>query len=389
MTDLSNQEKTRYSRHLLLPEVGEQGQLKLKESSVAVVGSGGLGSPVALYLAAAGVGRIGLIDFDDVDLTNLQRQVLYTVNDLGQHKAERAREKLLSINPDIVVESHHVRLSADNVMDVLKPYDVIVDGTDNFSTRYLVNDACVLLKKPDVYGAIFRFEGQVSVFCAKDGPCYRCMFPTPPPPDAVPNCAEGGVLGVLAGVIGTLQATEAIKIILGAGEILSGKILLYNALEMSFQKLNIKKKSSCPVCGENPTIKQPMDEQVLCGTSEGKSNNNLEKGKQSEMQIKEMQPQDLANKLKQQPSPVLLDVRNKDEVAICTIQGSTHIPLMELPTRMDELNKDAEIVVYCKSGMRSQRAIQLMQQAGFKNLTNLHGGIIAWAKEVDSSLCVY
>lgn len=389
MTELSNKEKTRYSRHLLLPEVGEAGQLKLKDASVLVIGAGGLGSPVSLYLAAAGVGRLGIVDFDDVDLTNLQRQVLYTVDDVGQHKAEKAREKLSSINPEIKVESHHIRLNAANVLDILRPYDIIVDGTDNFTTRYLINDACVILKKPNVYGAIFRFEGQVSIFCAPNGPCYRCMFPTPPPPEAVPNCAEGGVLGVLAGAIGTLQATEAIKLILGTGESLIGKILLYNALDMTFQKLNVKKKSTCPVCGDHPTITAPTDEIVLCQTDEMKSTT-TQTNEGSPMQaIKDIQPKELADRLKSDSRPILLDVRNNDEVAICKIEGAIHIPLPELQARVNELNKDDEMVVYCKSGVRSQRAIFFLQQVGFNKLTNLHGGIMAWANEVDKSLCLY
>lgn len=385
MTELSNTEKQRYLRHLILPEVGEKGQLKLKNASVAIVGAGGLGSPVALYLAAAGVGRLGLIDFDSVDLSNLQRQVLYAVSDVKKSKSETARDKLLALNPEIEVSSHKMRLSAANVMETLADYDLVVDGTDNFETRYLINDACVLSSKPNVYGSIFRFEGQLSVFCTTTGPCYRCLFPEPPAPDAVPNCAEGGVLGVLAGVIGTLQATEAVKLILGEGQPLIGKLLLYNALDMDFQKLAIKRKRDCPVCGEQPTITRPADLSISCA-------NPVERASTTggDMHGSDIDVVDVAKILKERANEILLlDVRNDNEVAFCKIEGSKHIPLNELPTRFNELDKNAETYIYCRSGARSRNAVEYLKQNGFTSLRNVRGGILEWSDKVDSTIPKY
>lgn len=385
MTELSNTEKQRYLRHLILPEVGEKGQLKLKNASVAIVGAGGLGSPVALYLAAAGVGRLGLIDFDSVDLSNLQRQVLYAVSDVKKSKSETARDKLLALNPEIEVSSHKMRLSAANVMETLADYDLVVDGTDNFETRYLINDACVLSSKPNVYGSIFRFEGQLSVFCTTTGPCYRCLFPVPPEPDAVPNCAEGGVLGVLAGVIGTLQATEAVKLILGEGQPLIGKLLLYNALDMDFQKLAIKRKRDCPVCGEQPTISRPADLSISCA-------NPVERASTTggDMHGSDIDVVDVAKILKERANEILLlDVRNDNEVAFCKIEGSKHIPLNELPTRFNELDKNAETYIYCRSGARSRNAVEYLKQNGFTSLRNVRGGILEWSDKVDSTIPKY
>lgn len=387
MTELTPSEKTRYSRHLILPEVGEPGQCRLKEARVAVAGAGGLGSPVALYLAAAGVGCLGIIDFDEVDLSNLQRQVLYTVGDIKSSKAEKARERLVLLNPEIEVNSHEVRLQADNVMETIAGYDLVVDGTDNFSTRYLINDACVLSGKPNVYGSIYRFEGQLSVFCAEGGPCYRCLFPDPPEPYAVPNCAEGGVLGVLAGVIGTLQATEAIKLIIGEGEPLIGRLLLYNALEMEFHRLKVKRKDDCPACGSHPTITRPMDQEVVCAAPAASSTMG---GAKEMMTITEIEAKDLEKVLKDKPNEiVLLDVRNDTELAICKLDGAIHIPLPQLPARVDELDSNADMVVFCRSGVRSANAIMFLQQSGFNKLRNLKGGILAWAEQVDPSMPTY
>lgn len=385
MTELTTSEKQRYLRHLILPEVGEEGQLKLKNARVGIVGAGGLGSPVALYLAAAGVGRLGIIDFDNVDVSNLQRQVLYTVSDVNKSKSETAREKLLALNPEIEIISHKIRLTAANVMSTIADYDLIVDGTDNFETRYLINDACVLSSIPNVYGSIFRFEGQLSVFCTKDGPCYRCLFPVPPEADAVPNCAESGVLGVLAGVIGTLQATEAVKLILGEGQPLVGKLLLYNALDMDFQKLAIKRKRDCPVCGEQPTITEPVDLEILCATPVESTSTTG-----GDMHGSDIDVTDVAKILKERANEILLlDVRNDNEVAFCKIEGSKHIPLNELPARFNELDKNAEMYVYCRSGARSRNAVEYLKQNGFTSLRNVRGGILEWSDKVDSTIPKY
>ncbi len=400
MTELSPGEKARYARHIILPEVGMEGQKRLKASSVAVIGAGGLGCPVSLYLAAAGVGKIGLVDFDDVDLSNLQRQVLYTVDDIKKSKSETAKKRLSAINPEIEIISHRIRLNAENVLETIADYDLVVDGTDNFATRYLINDACVIAKKVNVYGSIFRFEGQLSVFCHPDGPCYRCLFPVPPTGDAVPNCAEGGVLGVLAGVIGTLQATEAVKLILGEGQPMIGKLLLYNALDMEFHKLNVKRKSDCPSCGDNPTITKPVDQDEFCagtaqsGTLESSSKKTNEgtdtMTNGSIVNGSEIQPKDVAKLLKETPKEiVLLDVRNKNEVDFCTIEGSIHIPLPELQSRFGELDSAADMIVYCRSGGRSRMAVDFLKQSGFKKLRNMTGGILLWSEQVDPTIPQY
>jgi adenylyltransferase/sulfurtransferase len=371
-TDFSREELQRYSRHLILPEVGQEGQARLKAGSVLVVGAGGLGSPVALYLAAAGVGRIGIVDFDDVDMSNLQRQIIYCTDDAGKPKVVRAAERLRDLNPDIEVVEHATRLSAANALDVMREYDVVVDGTDNFGTRYLVNDACVMLSKPNVHGAIFRFDGQVSVFAAQDGPCYRCMYPSPPPAEAVPNCAEGGVLGVLAGVVGSLQATEALKLILQIGEPLIGRLLIYDALSMYFDVLNIQRNPECPVCGTNPTISELKDVTVACAVAE-----------------RDVTPAVVRDKIKDAKS-LLLDVRTPQEHSLAAIRGAKLIPLQELAQRMSELpDKSQEIIVYCKSGMRSAKACEMLNAAGYTNVHNMTGGITRWAKEIDPSLAVY
>ncbi len=387
MTELTLTERNRYARHIILPEVGESGQKRLKNASVAIVGAGGLGSPVALYLAAAGVGKLGIIDFDSVDFSNLQRQVLYTTADVGKLKCDTARDRLSAINPDIEISSHQLRLAADNVMETIAPYDIVIDGTDNFATRYLINDACFLSGKPNVYGSIFRFEGQVSVFCCDNGPCYRCLFPKPPEPDAVPNCAEGGVLGVLAGVIGTLQATEAIKLIVGEGKPLIGRLLLYNALDMEFHNLNVKKKSNCPLCGEQPTITQPTDFDLTCASDGAATGTTCDDTADWRGDV---EPQEVKRIISTGGNDIiLLDVRNDNEVALCRIAGAVHIPLPQLELRHDELDRKKRMIVYCKSGVRSRQAISVLEKAGFTKLRNLKGGITAWASQVDPSMPRY
>lgn len=376
LPELSKPEITRYSRHLLLEEVGEEGQRRLKQARVLVVGMGGLGSPISLYLAAAGIGTIGIVDFDTVDLTNLQRQIVHTTNSVGVKKTKSASKRLQELNPEIEIVVHEERFGADNALSLLEAYDLVLDGTDNFQTRYLVNDACVMAGKPNVYGSIFRFEGQVSIFSTKDGPCYRCIYPVPPEPGAVPNCAEGGVLGVLAGVIGSLQATEAIKLVLKAGKSLVGKLLVYDALEMSFDTLNIKKNPDCPVCGKNPTITSLKESENLCAAEQPK----LEE---------EISPTELAQLLKNGPRPFLLDVRSEMERNICHLDDSTLIPLQELEGRLDELDKETNIVVYCHAGVRSYHAASFMRKKGFKNVSNLTGGITAWAMDVDRTMPIY
>jgi adenylyltransferase/sulfurtransferase len=376
MASLNKSELQRYSRHLLLPEVGIEGQERLKKARILVIGAGGLGSPTILYLAAAGVGTIGIVDFDQVDLSNLQRQIIYTNDDVSSSKVERAAARATSLNPEIQLQRHDVRLSSENALEIFSGYDIIVDGTDNFSTRYLVNDACVFSKKPNVYGAIYRFEGQASVFAHKDGPCYRCLFPDPPPPDAVPNCAEGGVLGVMAGIIGCIQATEALKIILGIGNSLSGKLLIYDSLAMNFDSVAIPKNPNCPICGTNPSIQKLEDITVTCESQQAPTTVSIS-------------ATELERELKSGHKLLLLDVRTPQEVAISRIADSTHIELAELPNRLSELNSDADIVAYCKSGVRSNKAVQLLLEHGFKKARNLEGGITSWAKEIDPSLNVY
>jgi adenylyltransferase/sulfurtransferase len=373
--ELDPREIARYGRHLVLPEVGLEGQRRLRRSSVLIVGAGGLGSPAALYLAAAGVGRLGLVDFDAVDESNLQRQILYGSADVGRPKLESARRRLAEVNPWVEIATHPLRLSASNALDVLAGYDLVLDGSDNFATRYLVNDACVLSGKPDVYGSIFRFEGQASVFAAPGGPCYRCLFPAPPPPGVVPDCAEGGVLGVLPGIVGTLQATEAIKLILGCGEPLVGRLLLVDALEMRFREVRLRRDPDCAVCGERPTRRHLIEEAVACASA-GASPSGLS-------------PAELRRRLLTEPRPLLLDVRNPPEWAVCRIDGARLIPLPELPRRLAELDRTTEIVVYCHHGMRGEAAVELLLSAGFSTVRNLEGGIDAWAAAVDPALPRY
>lgn len=381
---LTNPEVQRYARHLIMPEVAMAGQARLKAARVLCVGAGGLGAPLTLYLAAAGVGTIGLLDFDVVDVSNLQRQIIHFTGDVGRPKIESARDKLLAINPDLNVILHEQALDSANALDLFAGYDVIVDGTDNFPTRYLVNDACVFLGKANVYGSIFRFDGQATVFYPPHGPCYRCLYPEPPPPGLVPSCAEGGVLGILPGLIGVVQATEAVKLILGKGNPLIGRLLLYDALDMSFREMKIRKDPKCPICGPNPTIRELIDYQEFCGMR-GAEPSPPEGG------AGEITPLEL-DAILRNPSgvrPLVLDVRNPEEIAVCRIAGSTVIPLPELADRLGELDKTAAIVVHCKSGARSAKAVALMREAGFADLRNLTGGILAWIKDVDPSLPVY
>jgi molybdopterin/thiamine biosynthesis adenylyltransferase/rhodanese-related sulfurtransferase/molybdopterin converting factor small subunit len=381
---LSNEEVKRYSRHLIMPEVGIQGQRKLKAASVLLIGTGGLGSPLGLYLAAAGVGRIGLVDFDVVDFTNLQRQVLYTHADVGRPKLEVAKERLSAINPYIQIETHDAKLSSENALEILQGYDIVVDGTDNFPTRYLVNDACVLLGKPNVYGSIFRFEGQASVFDASKGPCYRCLYPEPPPPGLVPSCAEGGVLGILPGIIGTIQATETIKLILGTGEPLVGRLLLFHALKMRFRELKLRKNPSCPICGPQRTITQLIDYEAFCGLRRGE-----EAASQSSDTSFEIAPQELKAMLDAKKPIRIIDVREPHEYEICHIQGSTLIPLSEFIQRMGELDSSETLVLYCHRGMRSMKALEILRSAGFRKVKSLKGGIDAWAKEAEPTMPRY
>jgi sulfur-carrier protein adenylyltransferase/sulfurtransferase len=376
---LSNEEILRYSRHLIIPEVGIEGQKKLKAAKVLLVGAGGLGAPLGLYLAAAGVGRIGLVDFDTVDFTNLQRQVIHSTKDVGRNKIDSAAEKMLAINPNVRIAKHNVALSSENALDILKDYDLVVDGTDNFPTRYLVNDACVLLNKPNVYGSIFRFEGQATVFAYKGGPCYRCLYPEPPPPGLVPSCAEGGVLGILPGTIGLIQATETVKLILGIGEPLVGRLLLYDALGMRFRELKLRKNPECPVCGEHRTITKLIDYQQFCGIPAQEP-----KVTEGEIEVTEVKAM-----LDRGDSFVLLDVREPHEYQIASIPGAKLVPLGEVARRLDEFDKNADIVIHCKSGMRSAKACGILKQAGFEHVRNMKGGILAWSDQVDPSVPKY
>ena len=383
---LTNDEVKRYSRHLIMPEVGVDGQEKLKAGSVLCIGAGGLGSPAALYLAAAGVGHIGIVDFDVVDYSNLQRQVIHGTPDVGRSKLASAKDRLLALNPHITVDTYETALSSKNALDLFRPYDVILDGTDNFTTRYLTNDACVILGKPNAYGSIFRFEGQASVFATKGGPCYRCLYPEPPPPGLVPSCAEGGVLGVLPGVIGTIQATEAIKLITGIGEPLIGRFLIYDALRMKFRELKLKKDPECPVCGTNPTVTELIDYEQFCGVAPAApevavstSTNN-----DTETDVKE-----LKRKLDAKEDFFLLDVREPNEFQIGRIPGSTLIPLGEVPQRVSEIPRDKEIVVHCKMGGRSAKAAAFLRQQGYKNVKNLKGGILDWSDKIDPTVPKY
>ena len=383
LPELSHAEILRYSRHLLIPEVGLEGQRKLKNSSALIIGTGGLGSPVALYLAAAGVGRIGLVDYDVVDKSNLQRQVIHGTSTIGKLKVESARDKLVDLNPDIEVVIYNEPYTSANAMRIAAGYDVIIDGTDNFPTRYLTNDVCVFLGKPNVYGSIFRFDGQLSVFYAREGPCYRCLFPEPPPPGLVPSCAEGGVLGVLPGTIGTLQATEALKILLGTGDSMIGRLLLYNALDMSFDFVKLKKNPKCRVCGPDADIKELIDYEEFCGVpghdhEEGQADSGFD-----------ISALDLKNRLPPASKLILLDVREPHELQISSLPNAVNIPLGQLAGRLAELNSADDMVVFCKGGTRSLRALELLMSAGFKKARNLKGGINAWARDVDPSLPVY
>jgi adenylyltransferase/sulfurtransferase len=381
--ELSREEILRYSRHLLIPEVGLDGQQKLKASSALIIGTGGLGSPVALYLAAAGVGHIGLVDYDVVDSTNLQRQVIHSTSAVGTLKVESAKRRLLDLNPLIQVDAYNEPFTSANAMRIAKDYDVLIDGTDNFPTRYLTNDVCVFLGKPNVYGSIYRFDGQASVFYAKEGPCYRCLFPEPPPPGLVPSCAEGGVLGVLPATIGSIQASEALKLLLGIGDPLIGKLLLYNALDMSFDFVKLKKNPKCRVCGPNADVTELIDYEDFCGVP---GHDHDEGSAGADWDISAL---DLKSRLARTPDPLLLDVREPHELAISALRGSTNIPLGELAARLSELDSAQEMIVFCKAGTRSTRALELLVSAGFRKVKNLKGGINAWAREVDQSLPVY
>ena len=387
LPELTRDELSRYARHLILPEVGVEGQQKLKAARVLCVGAGGLGSPLALYLAAAGVGKLGLVDFDVVDASNLQRQILHTTRDVGRKKLDSAEEKLAALNPAVHVVKHETMLSSANALEILKDYDIVADGTDNFPTRYLVNDACVLLGKPNVYGSVFRFEGQASVFATREGPCYRCLYPEPPPPGTVPSCAEGGVLGILPGFIGIIQATEVIKLILGKGETLVGRLLLVDALAMRFRELKLKKNPECPVCGLHPTVTALIDYQEFCGI---KPESNPGSSQETTLKngIPQMAVQELKVRRDRGEDLFVLDVREPYEYQIANI-GGTLIPQNEVPQRLAEIDRNREIVVQCRSGGRSQRIAEILAQQGYANVKNLAGGILAWADAIDPKIMKY
>ena len=380
---LSKDEILRYSRHLIMPEVGMEGQLKLKNAKVLLVGTGGLGAPLGMYLAAAGIGKIGLVDFDVVDFSNLQRQVIHGTKDVGKPKIQSAVETMSDINPHIELVKHETALSSENAFDIFAGYDIVVDGTDNFPTRYLVNDACVLLKKPNVYGSIFRFEGQATVFAYEGGPCYRCLYPEPPPPGLVPSCAEGGVLGILPGVIGLIQATETVKLILGIGDSLVGRLLLYDALGMKFRELKLRKNPECPVCGDNPTVTKLIDYVEFCGVP------HQEAPPEPVAMTGDIEPTEVKTKLDRGDKFLLIDVREPHEFQICRIPGSTLIPLGEVPKRLGEINAESEIVVHCKSGARSAKAVDFLKQQGYRKVRNMKGGILAWSDKVDPTVPKY
>ena len=381
--ELSNEEISRYSRHLILPEVGMAGQKKLKGTSVLCIGTGGLGSPIAMYLAAAGIGKIGIVDFDVVDYSNLQRQIIHGTADVDRPKVQSGKETLNSINPEGEVVIHETMLTSENALDIIEPYDIVVDGTDNFPTRYLTNDACVLLKKPNVYGSIFRFEGQASVFAPElGGPCYRCLYPEPPPPGMVPSCAEGGVLGVLPGIIGCIQATEIIKLALGKGEPLINRLMLYSALDMSFRELKLRRDPKCPICGENPTITELIDYQEFCGIGDEPD--------QPQAHPDEVSVQDMKKAMDDSSSDIaFLDVREYDEVEIAKIEGVPLLPLGELPQRFMELDPNQTIYIHCKVGGRSLKAVEFLKQQGFKYCKSVAGVINAWSDDIDSSVPRY
>ncbi|HTZ32536.1 MAG TPA: molybdopterin-synthase adenylyltransferase MoeB [Methylomirabilota bacterium] len=378
---LTNEEILRYSRHLIMPEVGMEGQLKLKGAKVLLIGTGGLGAPLGLYLTAAGIGHIGLVDFDVVDFTNLQRQVTFGTSDVGKPKTEAAKARLTNLNPDVSITTYETKLTSANALELFKDYDVVVDGTDNFPTRYLVNDACILLGKPNVYGSIFRFEGQVTVFGMPDGPCYRCLYPEPPPPGLVPSCAEGGVLGVLPGIVGSLQALETIKLIIGKGDSLEGRLVLFDALAMKFRELKLRKNPHCPMCGSHRKIHELIDYNEFCGIRG-------EEEPESDLHVPEITPRELKEKLDRGEDIFILDVREPHEYQICNLHGHL-IPLGELPRRVHELDSAREIVAHCKSGKRSAQAVDFLRQAGFRKVSNLRGGILSWSTEVDPSVPRY
>jgi adenylyltransferase/sulfurtransferase len=383
LPELTTDDLARYSRHLILPEVGMEGQQKLKAAKVLCVGTGGLGSPLALYLAAAGIGTLGLVDFDVVDASNLQRQIIHSTKDIGRMKIDSAAEKLNALNPALKVVKHETMLSSANALEILKDYDIVADGTDNFPTRYLVNDACVLLGKPNVYGSIFRFEGQASVFATEEGPCYRCLYPEPPPPGLVPSCAEGGVLGILPGLVGVIQATEVIKLILGNGSPLIGRLLLVDALNMRFRELKLRKNPECPVCGDHPTVTELIDYQNFCGiVPETPQEANVKNG------IPQITVKELKRRIDAGEDLQLIDVREPYEYQIAQIGGKL-IPQNDVPQRLAEIDRDREVVVHCKSGGRSQRIAEFLKQSGYPRVTNVAGGILAWSDEVDPKVQKY
>ena len=380
-TSLTKQEVQRYSRHLIMPEVGMDGQLKLKNAKVLCIGTGGLGAPLGVYLAAAGVGRIGLVDFDVVDNSNLQRQILFGTKDVGRPKIAAAADRLRDLNPDIQIDTFETRLTSENALELFKDYDIIVDGTDNFPTRYLVNDACVLLGKPNVYGSIFRFEGQATIFAYPGGPCYRCLYPEPPPPGLVPSCAEGGVLGVLPGIVGFIEAAETLKLILGAGDSLVGRLLLFDALEMKFRELKLRKNPACPACGEHRTMTKLIDYEEFCGIRG-------EEAPAMASTVPDITPKELKARLDKGDDLFVLDVREPHEYQICNIGGKL-IPLGEISRRAHELDSSREIVVHCRSGKRSAEAAEFLRTAGFRKVLNLKGGILAWSDDVDPTVAKY
>jgi adenylyltransferase/sulfurtransferase len=380
--ELNNDEIRRYSRHLILPEVGLAGQKKIKAASVLCIGAGGLGSPIAMYLAAAGIGKIGIVDFDTVDFSNLQRQILHTDADVGRSKAESAKETIRGINPHCEVVIHNTRISSENALDLIRPYDIVVDGTDNFPTRYLTNDACVILKKPNVYGSIFRFEGQASVFAPHlGGPCYRCLYPEPPPPGMVPSCAEGGVLGVLPGIIGCIQATEILKLAIGKGNLLVGRLLLFNALDMKFRELKLRRDPACPVCGDHPTIKELIDYEVFCGIEPTPVDN----GNPDEVTVQEMKRALDDPKL----GIKVIDIREPFESEIAKIEGVPLLPMSELQNRFTELDPNTQYYLHCKVGSRSLSALSFLREQGFKYVKSVKGGINAWSDEIDRNVPRY
>jgi len=380
--NLTPEQLTRYSRHFILPEIGEEGQKKLLGSKVLLIGTGGLGSALGIYLSAAGIGTLGLVDFDNVDLSNLQRQILHTQAEIGKPKVDSAERRIRAMNPDTKIVKYAIKISSDNALDIIKNYDLVIDGTDNFPTRYLTNDACVFLKKPNVYGSIFRFDGLTTVFKADEGPCYRCLYPEPPPPGMVPSCAEGGVLGILPGTIGLIQATEAIKLIVGIGRPLIGRLIVYDALQMSFRELKLKKDPNCPVCGANPTVTKLIDYEQFCG---------IGRGQESEDQIQDMSVEDLKKRMDAKEDLLILDIREPFEHQIAQIKGATLIPPRQLENRLSEIEsyKEKDIVAYCHHGPRSRRALHLLKGKGYKKLHNLRGGIDEWALKIDTSIARY